>query len=160
MSTKTTATTRADVTAAVEAVLASWGEVQNLMTRMPGIVEGRFGIPSHRLHVLGAIERGASRIQDIADASWTSVSAASRTVDGLVKDGWLDRRPDPQDRRATQVTLTDTGAAQLARVREWAQGMVARMVETLGTPRANRMAEDLTAFAAQVNRYLDEGEAS
>lgn len=160
MSTKTMATTRADVTAAVEAVLASWGEVQNLMTRLPGIVEGRFGIPPHRLHVLGAIERGASRIQDIADASWTSVSAASRTVDGLVKDGWLDRRPDPEDRRATRVTLTDTGTAQLARVRDWAQGMVARMVETLGTERADRMAEDLAAFAAQVNRYLDEGEES
>lgn len=155
MTPEATATSRPDVAPSVEALLAAWGEVQNVMTRLPGIVEQRFGVPPHRLHVLGAVERGASRVQDIADASWTSVSAASRTVDGLVRDGWVDRRPDPQDRRATQVTLTPLGRAHLDEIRTWAEAMVAEMVETLGPDRADRVAGDLSAFAAQVDDYLD-----
>ena len=155
MTAEAAATSRPDVAPSVDALLDAWGEVQNVMTRLPGIVEERFGVPPHRLHVLGAVERGASRVQDIADASWTSVSAASRTVDGLVRDGWVDRRPDPQDRRATQVTLTALGRAHLDEIRTWAEVMVAEMVETLGPDRVDRMASDLSAFAGQVDDYLD-----
>ena len=147
------------VDAAVEAILDAWGEVQNLMTRMPGVIEERFGIPPHRLHVLGAVERGATRIQDIAEGSWTSVSAASRTVEGLVRDGWLDRRPDPDDRRATRVTLTDEGRAHLDQVRAWATGLVSELVADLGVARADRMAADLTAFADGVGQRLDRADA-
>lgn len=146
---------RPELDAAVEAIVDAWAEVQNLMTRMPGVVEQRFGIPPHRLHVLDAVERGATRIQEIAEGSWTSVSAASRTVDGLVRDGWFDRRPDPDDRRATRVTLTDEGRAHLDEVRAWATGLVTELVADLGVARAERMAADLTAFADGVTERLD-----
>ena len=151
----TAGSSRPGVDEAVDELLTAWDEVQRLMTRMPGVVEQRFGIPPHRLHVLGAIERGATRIQDIADGSWTSVSAASRTVDGLVRDGWLDRGPDPDDRRASRVTLTAHGRAELDVVRDWATGMVADLVASLGVDRAGRMATDLTDFASEVRRSLD-----
>lgn len=143
------------VARAAESLLASWDQVQALMVRLPGIIEQRFGIPPHRLNALGAVERGATRIQDVADACWTSVSAASRTVEGLVREGWLDRRPDPEDRRATQVTLTGEGRARLDQVKDWAEGMVAELIEVLGVERADRMAADLAAFAEQVNACLD-----
>ena len=146
------------IDAAVERIVDAWGEVQALMTRLPGVVEQRFGIPPHRLHVLGAVERGATRIQDIAEGSWTSVSAASRTVEGLVQDGWLDRRPDPDDRRATRVTLTGEGRGQLDRVRGWATGLVSELVGDLGVERAERMASDLTAFAEGISARLDRGD--
>ena len=155
MPTGTGATTRAEAAVVAERLLASWGEVQTLMTRMPGVIERRFGIPPHRLQVLDAIQRGATRIQDIAEASWTSVSAASRTVDGLVRDGWLDRSPDLEDRRATRVTITDTGAAHLGEVQAWGEGLTTELVAELGIDRAERMAADLAAFAHQVSARLD-----
>lgn len=145
----------AEVTATVQRLLESWGEVQSLMARLPTVVEERFGVPRHRFQVLTAVERGASRIQDIADASWTSVSAASRTVDGLVRDGILDRRADPDDRRASVVTLTDRGVARMAEVRAWAEDMVVEMVEALGADRVGRVAADLREFADQINGTLD-----
>lgn len=146
---------RSEIPDVVEALLGAWGEIQNIMTRLPGIVEDRFGIPPHRLQVIGAVERGARRMQEIADGSWTSVSAASRTVDGLVRDGWLDREPDPDDRRATMVTITPHGDAEMERVRTWARGMVAEMVEALGVARADRMANDLSAFAERIQVQID-----
>lgn len=155
MSTDTRPASRAQVTAAAEALLTSWGQVQDLMARMPVEIEERFGIPPHRINVLGAVDRGVARIQDIAAAALTSVSAASRTVDGLVRDGWLDRRPDPEDRRATKVTLTETGEARMAELRAWAEEMVAGIVAELGPERTERMADDLTAFATRVSAELD-----
>ena len=159
MTTGTGASTRAEAVAAAERLLAAWGEIQTLMTRMPGLIDRRFGIPPHRLQVLDAIQRGATRIQDIAEASWTSVSAASRTVDGLVRDGWLDRSPDPDDRRATRVTITTTGTAHLDEVRAWGEALTAELVADLGIERAERMATDLDAFAAQVSARLDREDA-
>lgn len=141
---------------ATEQLLDAWDEVQRLMVRMPGVIEQRHGIPPHRLHVLGAVDRGATRIQDIAAGSWTSVSAASRTVDGLVRDGWLDRRPDPEDRRASHVRLTALGAERLDEVRAFAVGILQGIVDELGVGRAERMARDLTDFAGQVAASLDE----
>lgn len=155
MSADTRAAERAEVAAATESLLVSWGHVQDLQVRLPVEVEERFGIPPHRLHALGAVERGVTRIQDIAAASFTSVSAASRTVDGLVREGWLDRRPDPDDRRATRVTLTPTGEERLDEVRTWAQDMVAGIVAELGPERTERMADDLAAFATRVSGELD-----
>lgn len=155
MSTDTRPASRTEVLAAVEALLTSWNQVQDLMVRMPVEVEDRFGIPAHRLHVLGAVDRGVARIQDIAAAALTSVSAASRTVDGLVRDGWLDRQPDPEDRRATRVTLTPLGDEHLGAVRTWAEEMVAGIVAELGPRRAERMADDLAVFAERVSAELD-----
>lgn len=146
---------RAAITAATEALLLSWGRVQDLQVRLPVEIEDRFGIPPHRLHVLGAVQRGVTRIQDIAAAAFTSVSAASRTVDGLVREGWLDRRADPDDRRATRVTLTALGDQRMDAVRTWAEDLVAGIVAELGPRRAERMAGDLTAFATRVGAELD-----
>jgi DNA-binding MarR family transcriptional regulator len=143
------------VAAAVTALGAAWREVQDLMVRVPVLVDEQFDIPPHRLHVLGAVDQGAARIQEIAERGLTSVSAASRTVDGLVRDGWLDRRPDPDDRRATQVTLTRTGRAHLDEVHRWAEAMMGRLVTALGVDRAERVAADVTAFARGVSDQLD-----
>jgi DNA-binding MarR family transcriptional regulator len=33
-------------------------------------------------------------------------------TDQLVGEGWVDRSPDPEDRRATRVRLTETGRTQ------------------------------------------------
>ena len=83
------------------------------------------------------------------------MSAASRTVDGLVKEGWLDRRADPDDRRASCVTLTPQGEQEMQRIATWAQGMVARIVAEVGTERAGRVADDLAVFATRLSEELD-----
>lgn len=45
--------------------------------------------------LLVAVDRGARRITDVAEAAGTSISAASRHVDHLVELGWVSRGVDP-----------------------------------------------------------------
>jgi DNA-binding MarR family transcriptional regulator len=148
-----------DVDGVTARVLEAWGEVDTLLERIPALVEERFGVPRHRFHVLRAVERGASRIQDIADVACTSVSAASRTVDALVREGVLDRGSDPDDRRASRVTLTTTGRERIDAVQTWAHGIVAVAVRDLGVERAGRIADDLTAFTRRMSTALERPEA-
>jgi DNA-binding MarR family transcriptional regulator len=47
----------------------------------------------------------------LADALGVSPRNVTGLVDGLVETGFVTRRPHPDDRRATLVTLTDRGIA-------------------------------------------------
>jgi len=69
------------------------------------------------------------------DCSLTGLSAAldldastlSRTVDGLVKAGWVERTQDPADRRAVCLTLTAAGREKVAEI----DGMCDRYYQAL-----------------------------
>ncbi|RKR75402.1 MarR family winged helix-turn-helix transcriptional regulator [Frondihabitans australicus] len=56
-----------------------------------------------------------ARVADIAAWLALGVGATSKGVDRLEKLGWLERRPNPEDRRSSLLALTDEGAAALAR---------------------------------------------
>jgi DNA-binding MarR family transcriptional regulator len=56
------------------------------------------------------------RVKDLADEVVLSPTAMSRFVDRVEAAGCVRREPDPEDRRALQVTLTDEGVALLRRM--------------------------------------------
>lgn len=47
-----------------------------------------------------------------------SVAAASRTADGLLRRGWLERREDEHDRRVKLLRLTREGASVARRIHD------------------------------------------
>lgn len=49
------------------------------------------------------------KLKEIAGELGITPGAASQLVDSLVQPGFLERRPDPRDRRAVQVTLSPDG---------------------------------------------------
>jgi DNA-binding MarR family transcriptional regulator len=53
------------------------------------------------------------RVNELASEVVLSPTAMSRFVDRVEKAGHVRRRPDPADRRALQVTLTDSGVELL-----------------------------------------------
>ena len=53
------------------------------------------------------------RVNELAREVVLSPTAMSRFVDRLEAAGYVRREPDPADRRALQVTLTDAGAEAL-----------------------------------------------
>ena len=53
------------------------------------------------------------RVKELADAVVLSPTAMSRFVDRVEAAGYVRREPDPADRRALQVTLTDEGVELL-----------------------------------------------
>jgi DNA-binding MarR family transcriptional regulator len=62
------------------------------------------------LHLLG-LEAG-QRMGELSGRLLSDNSKMTRIIDYLSEKGWVERRPDPTDRRAWCVYLTDAGAKQ------------------------------------------------
>jgi DNA-binding MarR family transcriptional regulator len=67
------------------------------------------------LHALSDCEREVS-VKDLADRLGLSLPGTSRTVDTLLRRGWLERREDEEDRRMKRVGITDAGRAVVERI--------------------------------------------
>ena len=74
-------------------------------------------LPRNGSFVLGAIARHGLPLSEIIRQLGVSKQAAGQLVDVLVVRGYLDRFPDPGDRRRMTVTLTERGAAAAAAAR-------------------------------------------
>jgi DNA-binding MarR family transcriptional regulator len=67
------------------------------------------GIRAAHLQVFGAIKADGSRLTDLAATAGLSLSSMAELADDLESLGYLERRPDPADRRAKLVCLTPSG---------------------------------------------------
>jgi DNA-binding MarR family transcriptional regulator len=76
------------------------------------------------LHVLDHPERIVS-VKELADRLGLSFPAASRTVEGLLQRGYLERREDPDDRRVTELVL-QLNRERAAGLREFAASLSER----------------------------------
>lgn len=59
-------------------------------------------------------ETGGWRMGELTRRILTDSSKMTRIVDYLTEKGWVERRPDPADRRALMVVLTSAGIAHRA----------------------------------------------
>jgi len=68
--------------------------------------------------VVEATEAGQERVRmgDLAAALRVTARNITTIVDGLESEGLLARKPDPTDRRATLLELTEKGHAHIARI--------------------------------------------
>lgn len=73
-------------------------------------------LPGHGFGALVSIrKRDEARVSDIAADLQVDLSVASRQIASLVTAGLVERQPDPADRRAHVLGLTDDGIAALRR---------------------------------------------
>ena len=73
-------------------------------------------------------EHGPTGITQLAVADRCSQPTMSTTVAQLASQGLVSKAPSPTDRRASVVTLTDAGSAELARIRRLHGRRVAELV--------------------------------
>jgi DNA-binding MarR family transcriptional regulator len=64
---------------------------------------------SRALNVL--MRHGTMRLRELSEHLRIAARSTTEVVDALQERGLVQRRPDPGDRRATLITLTDQGAA-------------------------------------------------
>ena len=75
-----------------------------------------YGVTLNQYEVLRQLEkRGALFPSDIAEMLYCDRSTATVVIRNMEKNGWVERRIDPEDHRRFQVTLS---AAGLAKYRE------------------------------------------
>ena len=69
------------------------------------------------LIVLHLLEGGPATQVDLAALARVEAQTMSRTVERLEREGFVERHPDPLDRRRRMVARTPSGAAVFARAR-------------------------------------------
>jgi MarR family transcriptional regulator, 2-MHQ and catechol-resistance regulon repressor len=92
--------------------------------------------------------RGEMRSNELAAALYLDKSTTSRVVDGLVRKGYAERRPDPEDGRAVQVRATDEGLALYERIEADLLGDVEALIGDLA-PEVRRAAVRLVRRLAE-----------
>lgn len=65
---------------------------------------------------LSAADDGSMRMCDLATLLHLTPSGLTRRLDGLVRDGWVERHPSAHDRRVMLAVLTPAGRARLEQV--------------------------------------------
>lgn len=113
-------------------------------------VEDTVTIAQFRVLVLLATH-GPTTLVQLASRLGVNASTAQRQVERLVREGLVDRREDPDDRRQVVLAHTDQGARLVEAVTERRRNEIARIVQAV--PREERVAviAALEAFAVAAN---------
>ncbi len=83
-----------------------------------------------QFRVLSYLLDGPRTLSDLAKQRRVSLQSEGEQVQGLVERGWINRMPDPRDRRQSLLHLTDAGRAQYLRAQ---QAMITHLAPFLDT---------------------------
>ena len=108
---------------------------------------------TQRLALFETAIGGPLRLSELADRMGITAPTASRAVDGLVDLGLLERQPDPADRRAVRIDLTEPGRKDI-------EGRKARAAAALEPAVGQLSARDRAQLAALLTRLADAVSAS
>lgn len=75
----------------------------------------QFGITAAQWQVLGLLEHGPDTVSGVARRRGLRRQSVRDTVQRLERSGLVERRPNPDDRRAPLLVMTPAGAQALAR---------------------------------------------
>ena len=93
------------------------------------------------------------RLSDLATAVHVDASTVSRQAAQLVAERLLERRPHPEDGRASVVGLTEAGRAVVADIKERRRAFFAQTVRDWSE-------DDLHAFTSLLHRFVDDTEST
>jgi DNA-binding MarR family transcriptional regulator len=165
-----TSSPRAETAAANQTVQAELSEQelevgQRISTAMFALGKQQATIAA-RLSKLGGIDRstlvllknlaalGPCRSSVLAAAVHSDPSTVSRQVATLVREGWVERRADQDDGRASLLAATPQGIAVLEEFRRRMAHSLARMVRHWPPDKLEQFVELFDEFVADHERYL------
>jgi DNA-binding MarR family transcriptional regulator len=99
--------------------------------------------PAHTA-VFQHIAPDGSRLTELAERAQITKQSMGYLVDYLEQRGYLERRPDPSDRRAALVCLTDRGWAQIRAAMAIIRTVEREWTRALGKQRMQQLRELLT----------------
>jgi DNA-binding MarR family transcriptional regulator len=98
--------------------------------------------PAHNA-VFQYLDAAGTTVSTLAERAEMTKQAMSELVAYLEERGYVDRVPDPSDRRAKLVRPTAKGREVYAIVRDLVPEMEQRLVETVGATRMRQLRRDL-----------------
>ena len=99
--------------------------------------------PAHTV-VFQHIDAAGSRLTDLAERAQITKQSMSHLVDHLEAHGYLERHPDPTDRRATLICLTDRGWSEIRAALEIIASVEEEWAGRIGDRRMQQLREALT----------------
>ncbi|WP_370360394.1 MarR family winged helix-turn-helix transcriptional regulator [Catenulispora sp. MAP12-49] len=136
-----------DVDRVTEAVLTASRLLVAVSARSLNEVEDSLTLPQFRALVVLA-SRGPLRLTHLAEHLAVNPSTAMRMAERLVVSGMIDRAPNPENRRESILTLTDTGRRVVEQVTGRRRAEIAAIVESMPAPQRDGLVEALEAFSA------------
>lgn len=106
-----------------------------------------------RLVALFYLQRsGSATISELSEQLNLALATTSQIIDQMVQSGLVERREDSNDRRQKLVTLTTSGHAMIAQVRQARSSEIAKRLAGLPPELTTRLTELLTELVAALRR--------
>jgi len=111
-------------------------------------------MPRSGSRVVGGIARSGEPMRDVVKALGVSKQAAGQLIDTLVLRGYVERLPDPEDRRRRIVGLTPRGADAAAVVRAAVEGVDAALEARVGAQAVVEMRATVAALVEMADPHF------
>ena len=136
----------------------TWFALTGVLTWLPDALDAQLqrdaGISHFEYMVMAMLSMSPQRtrrMSDVAALANGGLPRLSRTVDRLDKRGWVVRRPDPADGRATLAVLTDAGYDKVVATAPGHVAEVRRLVlDPLSAAQVRQLHEIATSIGAVV----------
>jgi DNA-binding MarR family transcriptional regulator len=137
---------RAQVGALVDSFVGLMQTFQKTRARIVAAAQQDVEWSAHLLLRQVASTDAPIRAAELADLLQSDPSTVSRQVAALVKEGFLERRADPDDGRASLLVLTDRARALLAEHGKKRLEYFARVLDGWSAEEIERFSADLERF--------------
>jgi len=139
--------------------LRAWKKFVAVVEVLPGVLDSQLQRDADVTHfeyftmaMLSEAPERTLRMTSLASATNSSLPRLSHVVSRLEKRGYVDRAPCPEDRRATNATLTEDGWQKVVAT---APGHVDTVRENVIEPLTAQDVADLDRIMARVLRTID-----
>ena len=110
------------------------------------------GVTLAQCHVLLELALSGPSLTGLAAALDLDTSTLSRTVEGLVKAGLVERDKDPADRRAMRLALTPAGSARVASINRMCNQYYQALLEELTEEDQRQVVRAVRLLAGSMRR--------
>ena len=122
---------------------------RHLRVPLPDELRGELqSVTLHQLEVLGMLKHGGMRMRDLARELDVSEPAATAVADRLVRNGLVERRSDPADRRTVRLELSDHAASVLGRFEAARREALASAFEVVSDQQLRSLIDVLETLAS------------
>ena len=140
-----------------EADVQEFGELLSVMIRSFAAFERSEifckGITMSQCSTLLAIgKKGAMTMHALSEWMSLATSTMTRIVDNLVRDGYIERTQDPQDRRVVRVSLTEEGEKLFQIILQVYHGYHQKIVENIPAEELHQVVESLTMLIEAIKK--------
>ena len=127
-----------------------WGWTK--LTKLYASEAERRGIPFSYVFILLHTERTGTPSTKLGPKMGMESTSLSRSLRGMEDMGWIERRPDEQDKRMMHVFLTEAGIDARRQARDLVVTVNQRLRELLGSDAVDRLLTEMK----RLNEILDE----